>query len=65
MFDINKYRGKYIDKDGLKWITGEGDEVKIEDNNCTASIKGQYIIWGSLQKLIKTHNGHEIWKDVN
>lgn len=46
-----KYRGKYIDKDGLKYIVGEDEEVEIQEEIFTANIKGRYVIWGSLEIL--------------
>lgn len=64
---IDKYRGQYINKEGLEWIVGEGNNVKIEVENCTASINGQYIIWNSLEKYqgINENNGEEIWIKFN
>lgn len=58
-----KYRGKYIDKDGMKCIIGEDREVKIQEEISTVIIKDQYVIWDSLEKLISVneHTGEEIW----
>lgn len=58
-----KYRGKYIDKDGLKYIVGEDEEVEIQEEIFTANIKGQYVIWGSLEKFVGVDesNGKDIW----
>ena len=58
-----KYRGKYIDKDGLKLIIGEDEEVKIQEEISTATIEGQYVIWDSLEKLVGVNEstGEEIW----
>ncbi|GIN22604.1 hypothetical protein [Siminovitchia fordii] len=58
-----KFRGKYIDKDGLKYIVGENEEVEIQEEVSTASIKGQYIIWESLEKFVG-NNEEDIWVKV-
>lgn len=57
---MNKFRGKYIDESGLKWMVGEDVEIKKEI--CTASINGQYIIWDSLEKFAGVDDdGKDIW----
>lgn len=61
-----RYRGQYIDKDGINYIFGEDEEIDIQEEISTASIKGQYIIWGSLEKFVGVdeRNGKDIWVKV-
>jgi hypothetical protein len=58
-----RYRGKWVTKDGLKYVDGEDKEVEILEDICTASIKGRYVIWGSLEKFVGVDetNGKDIW----
>lgn len=60
---MNRYRGQYIGKDGLKWIVGECKDVKIQYETCTVYINGQYVIWDSLEKFIGI-NDKGIWVKV-
>jgi hypothetical protein len=59
-----KYRGKYIAaKGGIKYIFGEDEEVEIQEEIFTANIKGQYVIWESLEKFIGINesDGKDVW----
>lgn len=64
---MNKFRGQYIDRDGLKWMFGEGENVKIEVEICTACINNQYVIWGTLEKFqgIEKSTNEEVWVSFN
>ncbi len=63
--EMSRYRGRYIDRDGLKWIEGEGSQVDIQKEIYTADICGQYVIWSSLEELTTDENGNEVWVKCN